>query len=98
MLEAYKDYWVRAIDFSGKTSRSGYWYVVLMNFLLSLVLGMVLPENLGYVWSLANMVPGVAVALRRLRSAGKNPLHYLWVLTGFGALWVLYLLVQPDQD
>lgn len=98
MLEAYKDYWVRAIDFSGKTSREGYWYVILFNFVLSIVLGMILPENLQYVWSLVNLVPGTAVALRRLRSAGKNPLHYLWTFTIIGGFWVLYLLIQPDKD
>lgn len=98
MLEAYQDYWVRAIDFSGKTSREGYWYVFLVNAVLSFVLGMILPDSLQYIWSLVNVVPAAAIGFRRIRSAGRNPFHYLWLLTIVGGLYVLYLLVQPDQD
>lgn len=46
MLEAYKDYWVRALDFSGKTSRSGYWYAFLVSFIVGVVLAFILPESI----------------------------------------------------
>ena len=31
MLEAYKNFWLGYIDFYGRTKRSDYWWVVLIN-------------------------------------------------------------------
>lgn len=36
MFSAYKKFWTRYADFSGRSSRSDYWWVVLCNFLISL--------------------------------------------------------------
>lgn len=37
MIKAYKEFWRRYVDFGGKSTRSEYWYVVLCNFLVSLL-------------------------------------------------------------
>ncbi|MCR4581462.1 MAG: DUF805 domain-containing protein [Bacilli bacterium] len=42
MVEAYKQYWKRAFDFKGRTSRADFWWAVLAIFLVSFVLGLVL--------------------------------------------------------
>ena len=31
MLEAYKNFWLGYLDFYGRTKRSDYWWVVLIN-------------------------------------------------------------------
>ena len=36
MFSAYKKFWTRYADFSGRSSRSDYWWVVLCNFLITL--------------------------------------------------------------
>ena len=36
MFSAYKKFWTRYADFSGRSSRSGFWWVVLCNFLITL--------------------------------------------------------------
>ena len=36
MFAAYKKFWVQYADFSGRSSRSDYWWVVLCNFLITL--------------------------------------------------------------
>ena len=36
MFSAYKKFWTRYADFSGRSSRSDFWWVVLCNFLISL--------------------------------------------------------------
>jgi len=35
MAKAYESYWKNYFNFSDRTSRSGYWYVVLMNIIIS---------------------------------------------------------------
>ena len=36
MFSAYKKFWTRYADFSGRSSRSDFWWVVLCNFLITL--------------------------------------------------------------
>ena len=70
-------------NFSGRARRSEYWYFVLLNIIVSVVLG-VLAQILGPiatllsgVWSLAVLVPGLALVWRRLHDIGKSG---IWIL------------------
>ena len=66
--------------FSGRATRSEYWYSVLFGYLLALLvifLGMIIdsPELiivLSSVLSLILFVPGLAVCIRRLHDTGKS--------------------------
>ena len=44
MIKAYIDFWKRAFDFSGRSTRPDYWWVYLINVIIStiLVVGFVL--------------------------------------------------------
>ena len=74
--------------FSGRATRSEYWYVVLFGYLLALLivlLGMMVdsPEliiGLSSVLSLILLVPGLAVCIRRLHDTGSSGRWYLIVL------------------
>lgn len=70
-------------DFSGRARRSEYWFFVLFNFLVSFVLGFVfgliatateVPSiaSLAYLWSVAMVVPALAVTARRLHDIGRS--------------------------
>ena len=41
MIEAYKNYWNNYANFTDRTSRGGYWWVVLMNIIVSFAIGFV---------------------------------------------------------
>ena len=41
MFSAYKKFWTRYADFSGRSSRSDYWWVVLCHFLITLPFSMI---------------------------------------------------------
>ena len=66
--------------FSGRATRSEYWYTVLFGYLLAMLivfLGMIInsPEliiGLSSVLSLILFVPGLAVCIRRLHDTGKS--------------------------
>ncbi|MFC3932853.1 DUF805 domain-containing protein [Streptococcus dentapri] len=50
MFRAYKNYWKQYVDFKGRTSRSGYWWVFLVNvliaFLFNLIVGIIVVINI----------------------------------------------------
>lgn len=85
------------VGFSGRASRSEYWWWVLFVVLAMLVLGMV-SIDIANIFSLAVLLPGIAVGARRLHDIGKSG---WWQLLGFipvlGWLVLLYWAVQPSE-
>lgn len=63
-------------NFNGRARRSEYWYFVLFNFLISIVLGFIGGaigfELIGTLYSLAVLLPSLAVAVRRMHDVGKS--------------------------
>ena len=63
-------------NFSGRASRAEYWWVFLANILISLLLSYV-DEIIGIpiissLFSLLLLIPGLAVAVRRMHDIGKS--------------------------
>ncbi len=69
--------------FTGRARRSEYWYFILFNFLNSFILSYtdiifgMYDEETGYgvlstIYALAVLVPGIAVAIRRMHDVGKS--------------------------
>ena len=40
-IEAYKNYWRHAFNFNDRTTRAGYWWAVLMTWIISTVIGVI---------------------------------------------------------
>lgn len=71
------------VDFSGRARRKEYWMFSLLNFVFAFVLG-IIDVSLGWTsseigigvlggfYSLAALVPGLAVCVRRLHDIGKS--------------------------
>lgn len=82
-------------DFNGRASRSEYWWYVLFAIVASVVLGIVDSiigiSLLGIVFSLATLIPGLAVSVRRLHDKDKSG---WWILIALipllGGLLLLY--------
>lgn len=98
-LEVLKKYAV----FSGRARRKEYWMFVLFNMIIGLVLGFVEglvdgPGVLSSLYSLAVLIPGIAVSVRRLHDTGRSG---WWLLIGLvpliGAIVLLVFMVQ-DSD
>ena len=62
--------------FSGRARRSEYWYFVLFNVIISIALGfidgMMGISMLSNIYSLAILVPSIAVGVRRMHDVGKS--------------------------
>lgn len=75
-MEEYKKMWKNYAVFSGRSTVRDYWMAVLFNFVISLAIGVVAGTlNLGIVsvlYSIATIIPGLALVFRRLHDSNKS--------------------------
>ena len=76
IIEATKQYFIRYADFKGRSRRSEYWWASLSIAIIGAIVGAILGD-LAYIWSLAVLVPSIAIAVRRLHDIGKSGWWYL---------------------
>jgi uncharacterized membrane protein YhaH (DUF805 family) len=98
-IEVLKKYAV----FSGRARRMEYWMFVLFNFIIAIVIGIVegilgSPAILSMIYSLAVLIPSIAVSMRRLHDIGRTG---WWLLIAFvpliGAVVLLVFMVLDSQ-
>lgn len=96
--------------FSGRARRKEYWMFALFN-LIFLIVAMILDnvlgtaiEGVGYglfyiLYTLAVLIPGLAVSFRRLHDVGKSGWMILIVLIPIiGAIWLFVLTVTDSNS
>ena len=110
MINSYKRFWIKAFDFKGRSTRSEYWFVVLANFLINLLILIIfgvltfINENLGLViyfiyffYNLGQFIPSISICIRRVRDMGKG---WQWIFINLipivGNIWFFVLLCQPS--
>jgi uncharacterized membrane protein YhaH (DUF805 family) len=108
-LQAFKKY----ADFSGRARRREYWVFVLFNLIISVVLSVCdvvlgtysAAASIGIlsgIYTLAVLIPGIAVTVRRLHDTGRSGWWIVIVLVpivGWIVLLVFMLLdTQPGQN
>ena len=92
-------------DFSGRATRTQFWMFALINFIVSVVLGIVcgmfLKEQasiISVVYSLALLLPSLGIAARRLRDGGFSPWFLLLgVIPFIGWIILLILYIMPSK-
>ena len=95
--------------FSGRATRAEYWYFTLINFVISLILNIFDKAlhlnsigNLGVlslIYSLAVLIPGLAVTVRRLHDINKSAWMLLILFIPFiGAIWLLILMLLDSKS
>jgi uncharacterized membrane protein YhaH (DUF805 family) len=97
-------------DFSGRASRPEFWWFILFSTLVSSALGwmnILTPwgtiqtgSSLAGLWSIAVLVPTLAVAVRRLRDAGRSWAELFWLLLPIAGLIILivHLCDEPKRE
>ena len=99
MLSFYPQFWTRAFDFEGRTSRMDYWKIVLVNLILGGVLSRISPSAIYIVFGVASICPGLAMNIRRIRDTGRA---WQWIFISLipfiGFLWLLWIELQPSAD
>ncbi|MCX6754520.1 MAG: DUF805 domain-containing protein [Candidatus Nomurabacteria bacterium] len=107
------DYFISALKkytiFSGRATRSEYWYFVLFTFLFSIAVS-TLDSMIGTpkifnsygllftIYYLAILLPSIAVAVRRLHDVGKSGwMLFLSLIPLVGAIWIFILTVSDSN-
>ena len=92
----YLGCWKKFADFSGRARRQEYWMFVLFNFLVSVAVGVVdgilgAGGSLSGLYSLAVLVPSLAVSARRLHDTDRSG---WWMLIALIPLvgWIILLV------
>ncbi len=93
--------------FSGRAARSEYWWFALFCFIVSLILNVLdimlfgndSLMSIDLIFSLAVLVPSIAVGVRRLHDLGRSGWWLLIILIPLiGFLILLYFFVQKGTD
>lgn len=94
--------------FSGRATRSEYWYSVLFGYLVAMsivIFGMIIesPEVMVVLYSILSLIlliPGLAVCVRRLHDTGRSGWWYLLVFVPYiGAIALLIIFcLKSDED
>ena len=84
-------------DFTGRASRSEYWWFMLFLFLVSAGTSM-FSEVVSGLFSLAVLVPWLAAGARRLHDTNRSGwLQLLWIVPLIGWIIVIVFLVQESK-
>ena len=97
-IEAVQSFFTHYADFSGRARRSEYWWVVLFNCIVTSVLSTLFHDSsfILTIWSLATLIPTLAICVRRLHDVGKTGTFYLWILLPIAGY--IILLIQFIKD
>ena len=96
--EAVKLAFLHYADFRGRSRRSEYWWFALFNTIVSSIVSVIVPD-LAWIWTLAVLVPGIALIVRRLHDVGKSGWFYLWILLPLaGPIIILIQLLKDSTE
>jgi len=84
------------VTFTGRASRSEFWWFFLFQIIVLIVTGMISSILYG-IAALAMLLPGIAVGVRRLHDIGKTGWLMLIGLIPVVGLLLLYWFVQPSE-
>ncbi len=97
-------------DFNGRARRKEYWMFILFNIifaiiamLLDKVLGINFEEGSGgpiyIIYALIALIPGLAVAVRRLHDVGKSGwMLFIVFIPIIGSIWLLVLMCMEGDS
>ena len=111
-IEAIRSYFKNYATFSGRARRSEFWYAVLFTTLVSVAISIVAPGHtesmsgmdwtqnspLYDLWSLATLVPSLALFWRRMHDVDKSGAWFFFLFIPLvGLIMVLVKLVKDGQ-
>lgn len=108
MIEAYKDYWKNGVNFKGRATPGEYWWPILVNFIIGIILCIPMfvyhESTSGFasfgvfgiflaIFFLANFLPAISVTIRRLHDIGLNWIAFLLIIV-LGFIPVVNIIVR----
>ena len=102
-IEASKAGFSNYFNFSGRASRSEYWFFCLFLGLVGTLLQVLSSLGEGWlliygIWTLGIIIPSISVAVRRLHDVNRSGWWYLIFLTIVGIVVLLYWAVKKGDE
>ena len=86
------------VGFDGRAARSEFWWFALFTFLVSLALGIV-SQSLSSLFSLAVLLPTLAVGSRRLHDTDRSAWFLLlWLVPVIGWIILIVWAIQEGKE
>jgi uncharacterized membrane protein YhaH (DUF805 family) len=96
--KAVKTCFKKYVEFNGRAARPEFWWFVLFQIVVSVVLGIVSRQLEGLA-SLAMLLPALAVGARRLHDIDKSGWWMLlWLIPVLGWILLIYWAAQPGDS
>ena len=96
LIDAYVAGWQRSFDYEGRSNRGDYWWFVLANLIVALIIGAI-SDKLYSIYAVASILPGLPLVIRRLRDIGKAwPWIFIGLIPIIGGIWLIVLFCQPS--
>ncbi|MCF0191361.1 MAG: DUF805 domain-containing protein [Marinilabiliaceae bacterium] len=103
-IEAIKTCYSKSFTFSGRASRSEFWWFYLATIIISYVVSAICGTGSTTaifiscaITFVLTFFPSLAVSVRRLRDAGFSPWWLLIALTGIGAIVLFIMWLQKSK-
>ncbi|MDH6592984.1 uncharacterized membrane protein YhaH (DUF805 family) [Variovorax sp. TBS-050B] len=93
---AVKTCFAKYTDFSGRASRSEFWWFILAEVVV-LVVASLIHQYVYFIAALGFLLPVLAVGARRLHDIGKSGWLQLLMIIPLINLVLIYFFVQPTQ-
>ena len=98
MFDYYVSCLKKYVVFSGRATRSEYWYFTLVNFIVSLILALLGLDLILNLYSLFVLIPGLAVFCRRMHDINRSGWNWFWwLLPIIGWIILLIYLCTPTK-
>lgn len=108
--DAIKSFFTNYANFKGRARRSEFWFAVLFTTLVSVALSVAFPGSMTVIsdipvqqnspivdiWSVATLLPSLAIAWRRLHDVNKPGPYFFYVLIPIAG--VIMLVIQLVKD
>ncbi len=110
--DAIKAFFTKYVTFSGRARRSEYWYAVLFTTLVSAAIAIIWPGTIDYssgfaiqrnsmmsdLWSLAILLPSLAITWRRLHDIGRKGTYFFFILIPIAGIIMLIIQLVKDSE
>lgn len=100
--DSIKSVFSQYVGFKGRARRSEYWWFALFNIIVGVVISLIVRLTgwnfLSILYSLAVLLPGIAVAVRRLHDIGKSGWFYLFAFIPLVGSIILLVWFCKDSE
>lgn len=96
-VESIKVCFTKYADFKGKADKSEFWWWALFNFIAGICLG-IIDERLSLAFSVATLIPYIAVSTRRLHDVDKSGwMQLIGLIPIIGWILIIIWLAQDSK-